>query len=67
MKKNALYRFLVLLAVFLFTGAVLILSLSAIKDVPPALLWGVGGGYLGLFVIVEVANEIVIHKKNEQK
>ena len=66
MKKGTFaYRFFVLLIVFIFLGAAVLLPLAAAKDVEPFVFWIVGGALLLIFIAVVVVNEIIVRKKKK--
>ncbi|MBQ7995482.1 MAG: hypothetical protein IJ247_04620 [Bacilli bacterium] len=69
-KHNFIYRFLVLLLAYtIFAVAVDLSLVQGFKDNPVA-VWIMVGVTIGLFVVIEVANEIIIHirkKKGEAK
>lgn len=67
MKKNFFYRFIVLLVVFSLVGAILLTSLAAVQGLSTSVFWIIFGSYLGLFVVVVVVNEILVHKKKAKE
>jgi hypothetical protein len=66
MKKSFLYRFFVLLLAYLLCWAFILGFLSSVKDVPSVILWSVFGAGIGLFILILVINEIIIHKKRKK-
>ena len=66
MKKGTFaYRFFILLIVFIFLGAAVLLPLAAAKDVEPLVFWIIGGALLVAFIVTVVVNEIVIRKRKK--
>lgn len=67
MKRDSfIYRFVVLFIVYLFLVSGLVISLSSMGELHPALFWSLAGGSLLLFIIVVVVNEIIIRKKKKK-
>ena len=66
MKKGTFaYRFFVLLIVFIFLGAAVLLPLAAAKDVEPFVFWIIGGALLLIFIVTVVVNEIIRRKRKK--
>jgi len=66
MKRDSFaYRFIVLLVVYLFLVSGIVISLSSIGEVHPAVFWSVTGGSLLLFAIAVFVNELIIRKKKK--
>ena len=66
MKKNSFaYRFVMLLVIYLFLISVLLVSLASIGTVDPVVFWIVSGVSIGLFIVIVIANELMIRKKNK--
>jgi hypothetical protein len=66
MKKTFLYRFLVLLVVYVFLGAVILGSLASSGQLPSWELWTLLGVFLGAFGLTVLINELVIRQKKQK-
>jgi hypothetical protein len=66
MKKGFAYRFLVILVVYLFLGAVILGSLASSGTLPAWELWTFLGVFLGAFVLTVAINEYVIYRRKKK-
>lgn len=65
MKKSFLYRFVVILIVYVFLGAVILGSLASAGQLPSWELWTFLGVFIGAFALTVGINEYVIYRKKK--